>query len=348
MNVLVVLLCTASALRLDETSLIQLSEFDSFTGNVTYNSEDYQVSCECDEQGIVEIEEVKCKPTKIKLVQNQEGEGASYEEISKKLEGDFAYAEVTRSSFSCLDGRITEEALGAPGGDAGEFVLGLIVYEDITGKQLSEEEVQSTLEKYLECMGPSYFYMCTDADSVDHIEKELAVEDIEILSPQESLQEDILEVIDEPSNIGDLHLRLLIEYPDLYSVNSEVVNYFIKAFYKILWDKENPLSELLYLEVLEGSHKETAFLEITTNKECLNEQVAPLVLPKDEDLSVFVNHLEAVLIRRSQTADFFSQNLEGVSFNRMLKRLNHHGVLFLDVTGSYISKELPFYTAAFV
>jgi len=32
---------------------------------------------------------------------------------------------VDEQYFSCLDGRITDPILGTPGGDAGEFILGL-------------------------------------------------------------------------------------------------------------------------------------------------------------------------------------------------------------------------------
>lgn len=115
------------------------------------------------------------------------------------------------------------------------------------------------------------------------------------------------------------------------------------------------MSETLYLDVLEGSHLETAFLEITVNDECITEQVAPLIFPKqnpDDTMSLLVNHIDAVYIRRQQVANFFAEKIDDendkVDSRTMLKRLNHHGLLFLDMTGSYLSKNLPFYTADFV
>lgn len=58
--------------------------------------------------------------------------------MSQKLSdlGNFEYANVINTSFRCTDGRITDLMLGAPGGDAGLFILALQVYEDLSGREL--------------------------------------------------------------------------------------------------------------------------------------------------------------------------------------------------------------------
>ena len=111
----------------------------------------------------------------------------------------------------------------------------------------------------------------------------------------------------------------------------------------------------MYLDILQGPHTETAFLEVKVNDECIMEQVAPLVAPKENNedtMSLFVNHIDAVGIRRSQIANFFTEKIDKntnfVDSKKMNNRLNHHGLLFLDITGSYIAKNLPFFTASFV
>jgi len=40
---------------------------------------------------------------------------------------------------------------------------------------------------------------------------------------------------------------------------------FLRSYFKILWDDENPLSSKLKLDVLVGSHKEAVFLEVRSN-----------------------------------------------------------------------------------
>ncbi|OMJ70354.1 hypothetical protein SteCoe_31686 [Stentor coeruleus] len=346
------------------------TDFDLFSGTMDVLNDAYEVECDCTDEGMIEVEEIKCQPSKIKLSQDRDGIGSTYEEVTDKLESyeNFTYAKVTHSSFRCLDGRIVEPLLGTPGGDAGEFVLGLLVYQDLIKTPLTEQQVLDYLQSYLKCMETTRFYMCTDQISIDHVMKELAIDNLDIFNPGESIQANLLEALLEPNNIGDTHLRMLVEYPELYSINNDVVKHLIKAFYTVLWDDENPLREILYLDILQGTHTETGFLEVKINQECLLEEVAPLIAPKDTEdsvMSLLVNHIDAVEIRRKQIAQFFAaveirrkqiaqffaEKIDydnGVTTDKLKNRLHHHGLLFLDVTGSYISKDLAFYTANFV
>jgi hypothetical protein len=76
------------------------------------------------------------------------------------------------------------------------------------------------------------------------------------------LIKDLLEVLVKPENIGDLHLKMLIKYPQQFSIGKEIVEMFLRSFYKILWDKENDLYHKLELDVLLGDHMESAFIEV--------------------------------------------------------------------------------------
>jgi hypothetical protein len=61
-------------------------------------------------------------------------------------------------------------------GDAGEFILALSIYEQLTpSRALSQEAVDSIFSSYLTYMKQPKFYMCTDDDALDHIEKELGI-----------------------------------------------------------------------------------------------------------------------------------------------------------------------------
>lgn len=108
------------------------------------------------------------------------------------------------------------------------------------------------------------------------------------------------------------------------------------------------------MEVLPNQHNETAYLEIRTYEACNLQQVAPLVVPREGDsdnLSLFVNHLDAVQVRREQMAAFFAEKVakyqDGITADNFLMRLKHQGFNFLDVTGGLIAESLPFFTASF-
>lgn len=346
------------SIHLSKTNLLQTDSesYEVFAGTMNVSSEEYQVYCDCTDQGMIEVEEVTCSPSKIKLSQEQEGSGTSYQTMQEYLSSNtnYTYAKITHSSFRCLDGRIHEEMLGTPGGDAGEFVLGLIEYQDMLGSSLNETYVFEILQEYLKCMETNLFYMCTDQTAIDHVQKELAIEDLDIYNPDDSYKEQLLDALTEPENIGDTHLRLMVGNPELYSIDPTVVQYFIRGFYNTLWDSNNSYAETLYLDILEDSHKETAFLEVKVNDECINELVAPLISPTNEDfegVSLLVNHINAAVVRRAQISAFIAERIdkgEHFTSDQIYKRIKHHGLLFLDVTGSHVSKDLPFYTAEFV
>ena len=153
------------------------------------------------------------------------------------------------------------------------------------------------------------FVMCTDDAAVSHLQRELAVEGLNLNNPRSQLQTDALNALTSPENNGDSHLRMLLRYPDMYSIDVNIVKMAITSFYKLLWDKTNPDSAKLHLEVLVGDHQESAFLEVRSNESCTKARLAPLIQPKEAKvggLSIFVNHLDAVSIRRVDLAKFFT------------------------------------------
>lgn len=83
-----------------------------------------------------------------------------------------------------------------------------------------------------------------------------------IQNPKGYLVNDLLKVLVKSENIGDLHLKMMVKYPQQFSIKKEIVEMFLRAFYKILWNKENDLYQKLELDVLLGDHTESAFVEV--------------------------------------------------------------------------------------
>mmetsp|Transcript_4888 Transcript_4888/g.9148 ORF Transcript_4888/g.9148 Transcript_4888/m.9148 type:complete len:359 (-) Transcript_4888:490-1566(-) len=358
MRILVLLATALATLTLDESSSVDVSSTSSETveGTVEYDGESYQATCDCSDESSQEVETIKCHPTKVKLTQDREGTGSTYEEISDKIKdaGDYTYVRVTKSYFHSIDGRTSDSILGTPGGDAGEFILALLVYEDMSGRLLTQDSITTYFKEWLDCMDASTFYFDTDDKAVAHLEKQLSISGLDIQNPKDEYEEKLLEALTEPENEGDVHISLMLKSPDLYAVRVQSIKYFLKVFYNMLWNDDDYKSKLT-LDVLPGSHEEKAFIEIRTEDTCNIEQVSPLVSPRDgssESKSVFINHIDAASIRRAQFAEFFANKIarqaDDITPELMYKRMNHHGLYFLDVTGSYVAKDLPFYTATFV
>lgn len=151
----------------------------------------------------------------------------------------------------------------------------------------------------------------------------------------------------EPMNNGDLHLRLILKYHSMYSIDIGLVKSFIKVFYTNLWNNHE-LNLKLNLETLMGPHNETAFLEIKSNAVCTKDDLSPLFISKKKDSSVFYNHVDAVQIRRAQLANFFANvvnmHQDPIDTDKLFSKINQEGLNFLEITGSYLGKELPFYS----
>ncbi|CDW91600.1 UNKNOWN [Stylonychia lemnae] len=272
--------------------------------------------------------------------QETQGEGATEQQIRELINTPttLAMARVLENGFKSLDGRISGTYLATPGGDSGEFILGLQIYQEMklttNGEvHLTQAKVKNLLREYLSYMKQDRFYMATDDQALSHIQKQLAFIGLDIQNPKVKLQSDILKVISQPENQGDLHLKLLLTQPQSYSINKTLVEYFIQSYYQILWDKTDPIYNKLILDVLAGDHNEQAFVEIKT------------------DL-VFLNHMDAVSLIRAQIAKFFTQHASHESTKAdtetMFNRMNHMGLAFLELTGSYIAKYLNFYTVNLV
>ena len=121
----------------------------------------------------------------------------------------------------------------------------------------------------------------------------------------------ILDALKSPQNQGDQHISLLLQHPDIYNIEPNIVKHFIEAFYNILWDHHNANHSSLTLRILDGNHKENAFIEIKNEEQCLVEHTSPVIPTKnpDNDSTYYINHLDAVVIRRAQLAKFFADKI---------------------------------------
>ncbi len=83
-----------------------------------------------------------------------------------------------------------------------------------------------------------------------------------ILNPRAQIIPELVKALIKPDNIGDLHLKMMIKYPDQFAIRREIIEMFMISFYKILWNKESDIATKLELEVLMGDHQESAFVEV--------------------------------------------------------------------------------------
>mmetsp|Transcript_4781 Transcript_4781/g.4513 ORF Transcript_4781/g.4513 Transcript_4781/m.4513 type:complete len:97 (+) Transcript_4781:307-597(+) len=90
---------------------------------------------------------------------------------------------------------------------------------------------------------------------------------IDIQNPRPDIQDAIIQIISEPYNIGDTHFKALLIESDTLNIRRELVETFIRVYYRILWDKDSEYSQGLELKQLVNSHQELAFLDVRNQKD---------------------------------------------------------------------------------
>ena len=168
-----------------EVDQSQVGDGNKINGKMQINGINYNAVCDCNPITPTKVTNLgveggpKCDPSKLKIHSEKPGQGASHDDI-RNLVGNIEelnYVKVPNYSFKCLDGRNRDAVLATPGGDAGEFILALIVYEDLVGggRKLTQDNVDTFFSQYLKMMTHPKFYMCTDDVSIAHLEKDLSV-----------------------------------------------------------------------------------------------------------------------------------------------------------------------------
>jgi hypothetical protein len=72
----------------------------------------------------------------------------------------------------------------------------------------------------------------------------------------------------------------MLKAPDNYGIRPDIIKMFLKSFFKVLWDPENPLSEKLILDNLVGKVDAKGFIEVRSNEACAKKKLAPLIAPR--------------------------------------------------------------------
>lgn len=270
---------------------------------------------------------------------------------------------VARTPFMCLDDRVTEPSLVTPGGDLGEFILALSTYLQERGApegaEPRQEVVHSLLSQYLEGLPTSRpMVHCTDDRALRHLEAELPAENLDLRAPAEHVkQAGLLQKIAEVENQGDSHVRLMLKQPEWFQLHELLVPLVLRSFYTLLWQQNQDPNSPLYhapklrLHVLSGTSNPQAFLEVTSSELCRGHGVAPMLTPRQGGRAVLVSHLDAVSERRAELAAFFARVANAtprkLDAKMLHQRLDRHGWLALETTGSRIASGLPFFTLTY-
>jgi len=219
---------------------------------------------------------------------------------------------VRASYLGCVDGRHSSSGLYAYGGDFGELLLALTVYEHMSQRQLSQVETTSLFNGWLARLAREggSFAMCTNSATVSTLTGAVGAAAVDLSSPSEALRPSLMLRLVAPEFVGSEHVKWMLQRPDQYSVRKPLVEQLIRSFFGVLWNEYHPHTSSVRLEVLEGSHAERALVKLHSSRWCWAEQgLAPAVTTKARSSAVFVHSSDAVLARRADIVTFLSTHV---------------------------------------
>jgi hypothetical protein len=208
--------------------------------------------------------------------------------------------------LTCMDSRVAYAGLSAPGGDMGQFILGLGAAEYIIGFPFTADDVLHFFQQYVEQMGskinhpnwiqqpgqinnPSgkgYFSMCTDTTSHTAWFQASKITGPSLLmqkwNPLDTTgRRRLLQKCAEPEHVGDTLLKAFVTSEngmEEWGVRSEIAKAAIRAFYSVWFDPFNSSREHLLLPILQGEQAPSAVVNIESPEMC--HPLSPLVVQK--------------------------------------------------------------------
>ena len=217
--------------------------------------------------------------------------------------------------LACIDGRFTGCVLGAPGGDAGEFVVLVGALEKVAGRKAWRGEVERWLEGYMQRHGS--FYLHSDRHAMQSLARTVSDDpelsgwleeagDIDALvrQPPREAQEKLRELLIEPRHVGCGHLKTMLSDIEAYGVRRELVEDTIRGFFTLLWqDGPNTAN----FTILEGEHAESAIIVFDSEQKPNDETLVPALCGSKAGPYFFVDHQPARRFKRQKDLDLLSQ-----------------------------------------
>jgi len=220
-----------------------------------------------------------------------------------------SWRSIRSSSLGCVDGRHSSSGLYAYGGDFGEMLLALTVYEHMVQRKLTQAETSSYFNEWLKKVDrdDGSFAMCTSTATISLLAAAVGARAVDLAQPPEDLRPSLMLRLVAPEFVGSEHVKWMLQNPDAYTVRRELVEQLLRSYYGVLWNEFHPLRRRLRLDVFTGTHAERALAKLHTGRWCSAEQGLAPALPTRSRLgSLFIHTPDAVTERRSDLVTFFA------------------------------------------
>jgi outer membrane protein assembly factor BamE (lipoprotein component of BamABCDE complex) len=284
-----------------------------------------------------QIKEYKNKAGK--LISAKKSFGMNLAQVQKAIGNPLQqkWVQGTLHHYSDMSGRTEAEIISTPGGDIAQFINALNVYMDMTNIPVSNTDCHSLLQQYLKKTTKASFYYPTDDRAIDSIAQAMETSTLDLTqTPIGDNKDQIIKLLTDPLYQGSSMLRIMLQRPEAFHLrsaqSSSLAACAVRAFFELLWDKDDPVSNKMRLVALEGDSAERAVVRVFSNLPCEAQGILPIIAPKSKKVcdnsgcnkQLFLVHPQAPAIMHDEMANFFASQSEHVQASRMLQILKLH------------------------
>jgi len=207
-----------------------------------------------------------------------------------------------QTSFGSTDPRGQERQLATLGGDLGEFLIVLSAIEKQLGITFNDTTVLYKLKIYLTVMSREKFYFDIDMNAVNYFKSVCNCPQLNIADPPESKKALLLNATSNSLSQGNEFFRKLLNNTQAFGVREELVVSVIRAFYKVMWNKADPLHRRIKFVLLKGDFAPKGFIMVKTPGYCNSQLLAPKISPELCSKQMGIYHGDAAVLLRTEMA----------------------------------------------
>jgi len=212
------------------------------------------------------------------------------------------WGHVMQTSFGSTDPRGQERQLATLGGDLGEFLIVLSSIEKQLGVTFNDTFVLYKLKVYLSVMSKDKFYFDIDMDAINYFKSVCQCPQLNIADPPESKKAVLLNATTNYLSQGNEFFKKLLNNSEPFGIRPELVSSVIRAFYKVMWNKADPLHRRIKFVLLKGELAPKGFIMVKTPGYCNAQLLAPMISPELCSKQMGIYHGDAAVLLRTEIA----------------------------------------------
>jgi hypothetical protein len=293
-----------------------------------------------------------CQIPRITVTPNSESVSAGLEDPLTQIEledhlgepTNIEWAHVMQIYFGSTDPRGQDRQISTLGGDLGEFLIVMSAIEKQLSVTFNETVVLHKLRVYLTVMSREKFYFDIDIPAINHFKSVCNCPQLNIADPPDSKKTLLLNATRSGDAHGNEFFKKVLTNAEPFGIRQGLAEAVVRSFYKIMWNKADPLHRKIKFVLLKGDFKPKGFIMVKTPGYCNSQLLAPMISPELCSKQMGIYHGDAAVLLRTEMAGILLMKTPE-SKNEVVKQANE--IAATALTTVLADHTEPIYTVNF-